>query len=286
MGLAACAPGNQSPIQVATFTPSIPTDTPEPLPTPSPTLAPTLPAPTATPVDKQLGVTIKQLRMLDGPNGWAVGEIAGNPNDLILRTADGGTSWRNFTPQSVLENADSTGMMATAYFLSQYHAWVVYTPRAINPANFFAKVWHTADGGQIWEETDLPLSGMTLDYFLPAEIGFADWQNGWVMAHLGGSMNQDYIAIFITQDGGSSWEAIVNANNNTLPSSGNQRRRYLSQPTHRLGYRKLQRSDTRPLLVAHTRWRRNLAASNRACAHRRTQRSVHQQSECMQCYGA
>jgi len=209
-------------INVATFTPAVPSPTVLQA-EPTPQLSPTAPPATATPISEPVGVTITRIKMVDGPSGWAVGEVAGNPNDLILRTSDGGTTWKQVIPDSAFESAPPGGVSATVYFQDNLYAWVVYAPRSLDPGEQpTATIWRSSDGGASWTTSSLPIQGLTLDYFLPAQIGFNGRQNGWILAHLGAGMGHDYVTLLLTRDSGASWEVAVSGTSDTLPMSGSK----------------------------------------------------------------
>ena len=48
-----------------------------------------------------------------------------------------------------------------------------------------------------------------LEGFSISHIYFVDELNGWLMAHVGAGMNHDYIVIYNTTDGGTSWKSVV-----------------------------------------------------------------------------
>jgi photosystem II stability/assembly factor-like uncharacterized protein len=207
-------------VNVATFTPGAPTQAPPKIEaTPQPTNTPI--PPTSTPIKNSIGVTITDLKMVDGPNGWGIGQAAGNLNDLVLRTSDGGVSWRNISPPDAYKDGSTSGIAALSSFLDNLHAWVLFYPRTVEPGvTPVAVVWRTIDGGKSWLSSPLPLQGLTMDFFEPAQIGFSSWQSGWLFAHLGQAMQHDYVAVFTTQDGGASWKTIVSASSETLPTGG------------------------------------------------------------------
>lgn len=210
-------------IAVATFTPAVKemaTPTSAPAPEPTATELPPTPAPITSPVN----ITIQQIRMVDAPTGWAVGMVGGNPNDLVLRTSDGGSSWRQVLPNEVFRDAPAGGVKVTPCFLDNLFAWALVTPRSVGPAaQPNATVWRTADGGKSWQSGPLPLAGMLMDYFEPVQIGFSDWQNGWILAHLGQGMGHDYVTLLTTKDGGATWKTIVSSSSENLPTSGKKK---------------------------------------------------------------
>ncbi len=81
--------------------------------TPRPTVVPTK----ATPVK------ITQIHMVDMNSGWAIGQYTNATTDDILRTSDGGKTWKAVTPPE----PNRPGKHAVAFFQDGAHAWVNFT---------------------------------------------------------------------------------------------------------------------------------------------------------------
>lgn len=86
--------------------------------------------------------------MMDAQHGWGVGQIAGDSNDLILFTQDGGITWKNVTPVQAPGPAGSTNKRPETFFLDASQAWIIYHDQAPQPGSGQFTVWHTADGGR------------------------------------------------------------------------------------------------------------------------------------------
>ena len=56
---------------------------------------------------------------------------------------------------------------------------------------------------------ELSLEGLPTEHFYPDRLGFLDDRHGWLMAHLGAGMSHDYIAVFLTGDGGQTWRRVL-----------------------------------------------------------------------------
>ncbi|MFO3797979.1 MAG: WD40/YVTN/BNR-like repeat-containing protein, partial [Anaerolineales bacterium] len=80
------------------------------------------------------------------------------------------------------------------YFLDLQHAWLLHAAEMPSQGTLY----HTADGGTIWESLSVPF-GM-------AELVFLDADRGWAMASLGAGAGSSSIAIYQTADGGHSWK--------------------------------------------------------------------------------
>lgn len=114
-----------------------------------------------------------------GPDG--VGYMVGD-GGLVLKTSDGGQTWRFPSQGRWIEAAGQFDYRAVA--VRDEHAWIAGIPGT--------KVFHTADGGKTWDEhatgSRLPIRAMT----------FVDPLRGWAVGALG--------TILATRDGGKSWQ--------------------------------------------------------------------------------
>jgi len=192
---------------------------------PSPTVKSATATPTATlessvfPTGQAIGsgtpVNLVQIKMLDINNGWGIGEIENDLNSHILTTTDGGRTWLDRTPLQAITSVQPDGWMAAAYFGSNQQAWVSFYPNQPQSTTGQLVVWYTVDGGISWAKSQaLDFSGIQADFEIPSELGFLDSQQGWIMVHLGVGMSHDYVAVFITGDGGKTWTRVLGANKN------------------------------------------------------------------------
>jgi photosystem II stability/assembly factor-like uncharacterized protein len=142
--------------------------------------------------------------------GWgtAVGP-SGQDLQMVVRTTDGGTSWRDVSP------FPAHPMHITEwYFLDAQHAWIVVRPpETSNAEPVRVTVWHTADGGQTWTP------GRPIAYVgdnLSGWLDFVDWQHGWYEINLGGGAGSWSDAVYQTGDGGLTW-ALISMNSVLQP---------------------------------------------------------------------
>jgi photosystem II stability/assembly factor-like uncharacterized protein len=153
-----------------------------------------------------LPLTIATIDMLDEQNGWAIGGVEGG-SQHILRTGDGGLTWQDVTPPQAAPEKGAL-LQAAGHFMDARQAWVFYTlddGRPIYPA----VVWHTADGGASWQSSQqIDLGGVEYQFSYPG-LQFTDAQHGWLMAHVGAGMNHDYVMLYRSQDGGQSWQRLI-----------------------------------------------------------------------------
>ncbi len=188
-------------------------------PSASPTpLVVTATVPTGLHLKPGEALKVTSIHMLDAALGWAVGRGSTDPNDHILRTTDGGNTWRDVSPSGAFSASDNSDKAAAAFFLDASHAWIAVYNRTPSPHPQPAQVWFTTDGGQNWTPSQtLDLANVQQDYYMPTGLGFADANVGWLMVHLGVGMSHDYVALFTTRDGGKSWKRVVDPEKNNLP---------------------------------------------------------------------
>lgn len=156
-------------------------------------------------------IELYTLRMVSVADGWG---LAGQPGELqqIVRTSDGGRSWRVMgLPMEV--GTEPSEFTLTAAFLDTRNALVVpFRLDEVLPAE--QVVWATEDGGNTWSMSTFLLDG-SYEGFHISHLQFIDAQYGWLLAHVGAGMNHDYIALYRTVDGGVSWNLVLNPFNDT-----------------------------------------------------------------------
>lgn len=138
--------------------------------------------------------TINFIHMVSSESGWGIGNTGGD-NDHILRTYDGGETWRDISPPVAVPDAGALNQ-TEAFFVDNEYAWVSYQP--------YEKVWFTKDGGGTWEESPTGFRG-----YLGAMFWFVDPDHGWLMIFIDAGMSHVYSALLRTTNGGSSWEKIL-----------------------------------------------------------------------------
>lgn len=207
--ITATPPATQAPTEAQT-------QAPIKAPTTAPTAAPSVPGQIVR-FPSGSDVTVTQVHMTSKAEGWAVGvdlKLDSN-NEHVLRTADGGATWRDVTPPQKASTAaveSGPSQRAQAFFLDAQKAWIAFAPQPGSVTDQARVVWSTADGGASWK-TSAPLaqsSGSNPDIFDFGQPTFLpDGKSGWVMVHAGAGMNHDYIYIFGTGDGGLTWKMLV-----------------------------------------------------------------------------
>lgn len=186
--------------------------------------------PTVVPT-KGTPVKITNIHMADTNAGWAIGQFTNATTDDILRTVDGGKTWKAVTPPE----PNRPGKRAVAFVQDAAHAWVNYAqaPGGTPPTAF--TIWRTADSGATWKSSSTSLSAISnLESFYTSQIAFRDANNGWLMSILGAGMNHTYIAIYKTSDGGGNWSLIVSPDKNNVPMSCGKSGLWFRDATHGL----------------------------------------------------
>jgi WD40 repeat protein len=183
-------------------------------PTPTGTLAPPLELAGLTAYEPGHPLAFAMVQMNDTARGWAV-----TADGHIVKTADGGTVWKEVTPPagSVTARGFSSWDMQTA--------WAA-PAMAANPSAPISTgvVWRTSDGGDHWQQIVLPLKmdQETADQagarkFEPQAFSFVDAKTGWLLARVNGEKETDTVEIFHTTDGGAVWERVTDTIAGSLP---------------------------------------------------------------------
>jgi photosystem II stability/assembly factor-like uncharacterized protein len=137
----------------------------------------TPPSPTGAPLP-----ALNNIHMMDAKVGWAWASTG-----RLLRTADGGKTWIDQTPEGY-QYTD------TGFFLNAQQAWL---PVYLTDSNRFGLLY-TADGGGSWVQYPQgPASG----------LHFSDAIEGWAVSGDVGAGNV-YFSLSQTSDGGKTWAPI------------------------------------------------------------------------------
>ncbi len=165
-------------------------------------------------------LTLNSIKMFDLAHGWASAD--GNTDGLphLVTTSDGGTTWKDMTPAGMtLEDgfADTWIIFTT---LDANTVWATLSSQSPSPLLTSLVTWQTSDGGKTWSSSDpLPVTDLSVEFFMPDLFGFSDKNNGWLLVHNGAGMNHDYVSIFTTANGGASWKRVVDPSMDNLRMS-------------------------------------------------------------------
>ncbi|PWB55521.1 MAG: hypothetical protein C3F13_04370 [Anaerolineales bacterium] len=218
---------------IATSTPLTPTETPTsspPTPTPIPSATP-LPVNAIQhyPTDQEFSITY--IHMIDLTHGWAIGSLGARAGDHVLFTSDGGSTWKDVTPPESKPAADQA-KAAVGFFQDLNTAWVTYFINGGYPMIDIPVVWKTTDQGLTWTASQpLDITGLS-EVYVPAMIQFVAGENGWLLVHVGVGMNHDYIVIYRTTDGGTSWQRILDPYNDGGIQSCSKNAMLFTDATH------------------------------------------------------
>ena len=168
------------------------------------------------------GILAAQTRIgLVGPGvGWAVlnqGTMI-NWNDHLLWTSDGGSDWKDITP-----NDPESHQIAGTFFLDASRGWVLLALKHESPKNYQEPdnfitdirgfdLASTTDGGATWTIKHLVALAEGVGWTAASEIFFLDPAHGWMniespVPHWGGEG-----VLLATIDGGNTWKSIVEVN--------------------------------------------------------------------------
>jgi photosystem II stability/assembly factor-like uncharacterized protein len=156
-------------------------------------------------------ITLTNIQIVDSRIGWGWANFPFESSYVhILRTEDGGNTWRDASPPQ-------GGGHALA-FLDTKTAWVTQDDLRTGlcdscpgwPGPVIGRVWHTQDGGQTWEPSQ-PINFDSLPsvatYSLGMELQFTDSQSGWLLdSYSEGPIAGAYAEVFKTTDGGMNWQ--------------------------------------------------------------------------------
>jgi photosystem II stability/assembly factor-like uncharacterized protein len=149
--------------------------------------------------------TITYIDMIDAEDGWAIG---GNldPGNHILRTRDGGRTWRDVTPTETAPVSAYLHRYALGFFPDSEKAWVTYY--SDHPENNV--VWRTLDGGHAWSHGH-PVPNDSFERYEPRFLHFVGDNYGWLLLSSIG-LGNEYVSLFATTDGGETWIKRIDPN--------------------------------------------------------------------------
>lgn len=149
-------------------------------------------------------VTLSDIFFLSSTDGWAAGSRCGGTpricRGLVLKTTDGGQTWSS-------ESAPGPAV-GQIRFLNPDFGWVIGQ----------GVLYTTSDGGATWQQIGLPFA--STPFGMSLSVSFATPRSGWLWVN-GGSCFTDGqcpVALYDTQNGGASWNLLVNADSPPGPS--------------------------------------------------------------------
>lgn len=203
------AAGATETIATATAT-ETPSPTEPPAEPPSQAIA-TGPAPT---IPGGASLDIAYIHMVDREYGWAIGGID-RGQDRILYTQDGALTFFDVTPPIGPELESGVEIWAVGAFLDNDSAVVLYFPAVMEPSppgGARLVIWRTDDAGQNWSHSPIISTSVLGTQNFPPRLHFINPQEGWFMARNGGAgMHRYPISLYRTQDGGATWQLLIDA---------------------------------------------------------------------------
>ena len=137
---------------------------------------------------------ILEIKMINLDQGWAAAS-ADPGSKHILRTRDGGQTWRDVSPPQPLSPDSRIPDLETA-FTGPDAAVVLYSGSDL--------IWSTTDGGANW--TPIQLEFQTQGGGLLSAL---DQDQIWLFQFLDAGMQKVYTAVYRSADGGQSWNKLL-----------------------------------------------------------------------------
>ncbi|GAC1519176.1 MAG: hypothetical protein NVS3B14_21410 [Ktedonobacteraceae bacterium] len=155
------------------------------------------------------GIETGQIFILNAQTGWILvgkGAAAGSEAVDVLHTSDGGATWKiisvsNYStgnnPTAIPFGGDKSGLS----FVSATTGWIT----GFTPADNFAWLYATHDGGATWQHQAIPLPASAFQVSTMPPV-FFNATDGILPVIIPGLEGQS-ITIEVTHDAGASWSA-------------------------------------------------------------------------------
>lgn len=156
------------------------------------------------PVPKAEVGSIVSAHMVDDQIGWLLTETA------VFKTHDGGLKWTDVTPASFVGVSD-----IGAGFIDDITGCIALFKE--NASNL--EMLKTGDGGQTWTPFSIESrEGQMAPW--PAALTFTDSDHGWLVTSYGVAMGSNWVDVYVTKDGGQSWQLAASGNPTSSRFSG------------------------------------------------------------------
>jgi photosystem II stability/assembly factor-like uncharacterized protein len=170
----------------------------------TPTEVPPTPWPTSVPEPAAAAslapgsaVQLDEIHMISLTEGW------GTSGGILLKTADGGKTWREVTPSG------AAGDMIYGAYLDMQTAWIAFS--SAGQLEFPLAIHHTSDGGLTWTiNRDPTIYPNVVGDVTWAEFAVLDAQNLWMMVrgvYVGAGTHYNH-ELYRSTDGGASWTSL------------------------------------------------------------------------------
>lgn len=148
----------------------------------------------------ELSETVVSIFFVDATNGWAAGDTPTDDVDrrarLLLRTADGGKTWREIAAAS----PETDVALNDIFFVDANEGWAAGGNVVTREEDVLL---HTTDGGKTWSR----VATGAVQY--QRAVHFADARTGWVVGLTIDAVSEEFgpSRILATADGGKTWTA-------------------------------------------------------------------------------
>jgi hypothetical protein len=155
---------------------------------------------------------LAQFDLLTADSGWVL------RGRSLFWTSDAGQTWREIGPSGIPVGAQ----IQDVKFIDPNTGWVLWTTTTSDGGSAF-HIAHTRDAGNTWTFRSPALLSPEERSFDSgkAQMSWFNEGSGWISVEQGGSSNSSIASLFMTIDGGNSW------NRSDLPAAGDI---YFSNP--------------------------------------------------------
>ncbi|WP_055108037.1 WD40/YVTN/BNR-like repeat-containing protein [Paenibacillus ihumii] len=143
----------------------------------------------------------RDIFFIDASHGWIVRNPVGSSDAIVLRTQDGGATWK-------IASLPGSDKVEAIYFADHTHGWIL-AARSY-PDKEEKSLYQTQDGGATWSKimSSPSMADASQDHMLPStgsEISmvFRDRLHGYVSM-----INSGIPKLYVTDNGGVSWSEI------------------------------------------------------------------------------
>ena len=141
---------------------------------------------------------------------WAIGTDQSGVDHILARVGHSSTHhrWYDWTPPEPAPLEEGVVKQARMFALDNKHVWVTYLTRS-SDGQFELIIWRYS-GERVRREWE-PSVILTPSRIGDASMYFLDADHGWVMVIFDeGGMSKEYFSLYRTQDGGRTWEELLN----------------------------------------------------------------------------
>jgi len=141
-------------------------------------------------------LTPQNYYFLNSNDGWGLAHInhaSGKVNDILVRTTDGGCSWKKLW----LNTRQPEAEYRVVYFLNAHDGYLIEEDEGEGSRNHF---YRTYDGGKSWSKWRVAFP----ERVSVGEMFFENRSVGWILGFTG----EPDDAMLNTQDGGKTWRRI------------------------------------------------------------------------------